>query len=120
MEISTLFDFLAVKVDSIKAAELGLIRLNVINPDTKETLYVELSNGNLSNIKVDKPMEADTNLYIDKRYITGILLGKVTLKDLLANGTAKLEGDKAAFGKIASTLVKFDENFEIVPLPSAK
>ena len=42
-------------------------------------------------------MEADTNLYIDKRYIIPeVLLGKVTLKDLLAKGTAKLEGDKAA------------------------
>ncbi|MGL4222802.1 MAG: alkyl/aryl-sulfatase [Shewanella sp.] len=117
MDISTLFDFLAVRVDSIKAAELGLLRLNVITPDTQETLYVELSNGNLSNIQVDKPMEADTNLYIDKRYITGILLGKTPLKDLLANGSAKLEGDKTAFGKIMSTLVQFDANFEIVPLP---
>ncbi|MDV5389557.1 alkyl sulfatase C-terminal domain-containing protein [Shewanella xiamenensis] len=39
------------------------------------------------------------------------------LKDLLANGSAKLEGDKTAFGKIMSTLVQFDANFEIVPLP---
>jgi alkyl sulfatase BDS1-like metallo-beta-lactamase superfamily hydrolase len=80
MEISILFDFIAVKVDSIKAAELGLIRLNVINPDIKETLYVELSNGNLSNIQVDESKEADANLFIDKRNMTEILLGKVTLK----------------------------------------
>ena len=117
MDMATLFDFLAVKVDSIKAAELGLIRLNVINPDTKAILYVEMSNGNLSNIVMDNAIDADANLYISKRDITGILLGQVTLKDLLNTGKATLEGDQTAFAKIASTLVPFDTKFQIVPLP---
>lgn len=118
MDMSTLFDFLAVKVDSIKAAEVGFVSLNVVNPDAQSDnkLYVELSNGNLSNVKVDTLKTASATLTIKQDDVTKILLGQTNLKSLLETKQAKLTGDQSAFGKIASTLVQFDEQFEIVPL----
>jgi alkyl sulfatase BDS1-like metallo-beta-lactamase superfamily hydrolase len=118
MDMSTLFDFLAVKVDSIKAAEVGFVSLNVVNPDVQSDnkLYVELSNGNLSNVKVDTLKTASATLTINQHDVTKILLGQTNLKSLLETKQAKLTGDQTAFGKIASTLVQFDEQFEIVPL----
>ena len=117
MDMPTLFDFLAVKIDSLKAAKHGLIKMNVITPDTKDILYIELSNGNLSNAVVDKEQAADANLIVNKADVNRILLGQVTLKELLANGDAKLTGDKSAFGKIAESMVEFNPAFEIVPTP---
>ncbi|MPY21190.1 alkyl/aryl-sulfatase [Shewanella sp. YLB-07] len=116
MDMPTLFDFLAVKIDSIKAAKQGLVTMNIITPDDKRILYVEMSNGNLSNIEVTKPKPADANLTVNKADVTRILMGQTKLKTLLLNGTAKLSGDKTAFNKIASSLVEFKPDFEIVPL----
>ncbi|MGS0726453.1 alkyl/aryl-sulfatase, partial [Shewanella sp. 0m-11] len=86
MDMPTLFDFLAVKIDSQLAAKHGLVKMNIITPDTKDILYVELSNGNLSNAVVDKEQQADANLIVNKADVNRILLGQVTLKALLASG----------------------------------
>ena len=117
MDMPTLFDFLAVKIDSQIAAKHGLVKMNVITPDTKDILYIELSNGNLSNAVVDKEQAADANLVVNKADVNRILLGQTTLKALLASGDAKLTGDKSAFGKIADSMVEFNPDFEIVPTP---
>ncbi|WP_299803348.1 alkyl sulfatase dimerization domain-containing protein [uncultured Shewanella sp.] len=117
MDMPTLFDFLAVKIDSLVAAKHGLVKMNVITPDTKDILYIELSNGNLSNAVVEKEQEADANLMVNKADVNRILLGQTTLKALLASGDAKLSGDKEAFNKIASSMVEFNPGFEIVPTP---
>ncbi|MGX9459932.1 alkyl/aryl-sulfatase [Shewanella sp. A14] len=120
MDMTTLFDFLAVKVDSIAANKLGNISLNVETKAAKgepaNTVFVELSNGNLNNIIVEKAKAADATLTIAKSDVVDILLGQTTLKQLLEQGNATMTGDQDAFSKIASTLVQFDENFEIVPL----
>jgi alkyl sulfatase BDS1-like metallo-beta-lactamase superfamily hydrolase len=116
MDMPTLFDFLAVKVDSLQAAKHGEVTMNVITPDDGRILYVEMSNGNLNNIEVSKLKVADADLTINKADVNRILMGEVTLKALLANGSAELTGDKSAFGKIASSLVEFKADFEIVPL----
>ncbi|WP_299787583.1 alkyl sulfatase dimerization domain-containing protein [uncultured Shewanella sp.] len=116
MDLPTLFDFLAVKVDSLKAAELGLITMNIVTPDNNKILYVEMSNGNLSNIEVDQVKKADATLTVNQADITRILLGEAKIEVLLKQGKANITGDSKAFDKIASTLVEFDSNFEIVPL----
>ncbi|MCG9730431.1 MBL fold metallo-hydrolase [Shewanella sp. Isolate13] len=117
MDMPTLFDFLAVKIDSQVAAKQGFVKMNIITPDTKDILYIELSNGNLSNAVVNKEQKADANLIVNKADVNRILLGQTTLKALLASGDAKLTGDKEAFGKIADSMVEFNPAFEIVPTP---
>ncbi|MFT5789946.1 MAG: alkyl sulfatase BDS1-like metallo-beta-lactamase superfamily hydrolase [Shewanella sp.] len=117
MDMPTLFDFLAVQIDSQKAAKQGLVKMNIITPDTKDILYIELSNGNLSNTMVDDEQVADANLIVNKSDVTQILLGKTSLKALLASGDAKITGDKTAFSKIAGSMVEFNAAFEIVPTP---
>ncbi|WP_372943038.1 alkyl/aryl-sulfatase [Shewanella sp.] len=120
MDMTTLFDFLAVKIDSIAADKLGNISLNVVTKATQTTpetiVFVELSHGNLNNIVVEKAKTADATLTIEKDDIVNVLLGKTSLKQLLEQGKASMTGDQQAFGKIASTLVQFDESFAIVPL----
>lgn len=44
-----------------------------------------------------------------------MLLGQARLSDLIELKQATLEGDDTVLSKLGSTLVKFDEKFEIVP-----
>jgi alkyl sulfatase BDS1-like metallo-beta-lactamase superfamily hydrolase len=117
MDMGVLFDFIAIRVDSKIAETHGLVTLNVVNTTNKTIFYVELSNGNLSNIEVGQLRDADTSLYISRADFGMLLAGGVKLPVLLGEGRARMEGDKTALGKIFSSLVAFDPNFEIVPLP---
>lgn len=86
------------------------------NAEPVSTVFVELSNGNLNNVIIEKAKVADATLTIAKSDVIDILLGQTTLKQLLEQGNATMTGDQQAFRKVASTLVQFDESFEIVPL----
>lgn len=116
MTIENLLDYLAVKVDSIKAQHTPFT-LNVVLPDDKETYFVEMSNGNLNNILVDKEMKADATLLINRADVSQILLEKTTLKALLESGNAGIKGDKSVLQKLTSSLTNADAKFEIVPRP---
>ena len=117
MSIENLLDFMAVKVDSIKAQHTPFT-LNVALPDTNENYFVEMSNGNLNNIKVDKTLNADATLFINDADITKIILKQTTLKALLESKEAGIKGDKTVMNKLLSAMVEFDETFEIVPRPA--
>jgi alkyl sulfatase BDS1-like metallo-beta-lactamase superfamily hydrolase len=117
MTIENLLDFMAVKVDSLKAQHTPFT-LNVVLPDVKETFYVEMSNGNLNNIKVDKQQKSDAILTINRSDVTDIILQKITLAKLFESGKASIEGDKSVMQKLADASVEFDETFEIVPRPA--
>jgi hypothetical protein len=43
------------------------------------------------------------------------MMGKATLDDLIAAGTAKLDGDRKPYDLLKGSLVQFDMAFEILP-----
>ncbi|GLS90811.1 MBL fold metallo-hydrolase [Psychromonas marina] len=114
--ITNILDFLAVKVDSIKAQHTPFT-LNLVLPDVDETYFVEMANGNLNNIKVDKALTADATLFINRSDVTKILLQQTNFEKLLESKNAGLEGDQSVLKKLQASLVEFDETFEIVPRP---
>ncbi len=108
-----LLDFIAVRVDSLKAQYLPFSMNIVIGGDT---YFVEMSNGNLSNIKVDQPRDGvDATITLDQEGFSKVLLGQARLATLIESNEATLEGDGSVLQKLASTLVQFDPSFEIVP-----
>jgi len=113
MDPGMLLDYIAVQVDSIKAQYVPFT-MNII---IDETIYfVEMSNGNLSNIKVDKAnSSADTTITLNQEGFTKILLGQARLVELIESKQASQKGDSTVLSKLVSTLVKFDPGFEIVP-----
>jgi alkyl sulfatase BDS1-like metallo-beta-lactamase superfamily hydrolase len=117
MTVENLFDYMAVRVDSLKAQNTPFT-LNVVLPDSKETFFVEMSNGNMSNIKVDKALEADATLYVNRTDVTKLVLKQTTLKALFESKEAGIKGDKTVLNKLMASLVEFDEKFEIVPRPA--
>ncbi|MEH6575803.1 MAG: alkyl sulfatase dimerization domain-containing protein [Amphritea sp.] len=113
MDVGMLLDYIAVQVDSIKAQH-SPFSMNIVLKD--EVYFVEMSNGNLSNIKVDRPHKgADATITLDEEGFTQILLGQTRLSALIESKQASLEGDNTVLSKLVSTLVKFDAGFEIVP-----
>ena len=114
MDVPMLLDYIAVQVDSIKAQHTPFT-MNVVMKDSKEIYFVEMSNGNLNNIKVDKQRKADATITLDEEGFDKILLGKAKLVDLIESGQATSVGDDQALAKLRSSLVQFDPGFEIVP-----
>lgn len=92
--------------------------MNVVVPDTGEIYFVEMSNGNLSNGKVDSEKEADATLYLNKADITQMLLGNTDLTALLRLKQAGIKGITEVLTKLQDSLVDFDTSFEIVPRPA--
>ncbi|MEH6454189.1 MAG: alkyl sulfatase C-terminal domain-containing protein, partial [Psychromonas sp.] len=90
----------------------------VILSDVKEVYFVEMSNGNLNNIKVNKAQKADATLFINRSDVTDIILQKTNLTELFESGKATIAGDKSVMQKLADASVEFDETFEIVPRPA--
>ncbi len=113
MDPGMLLDYIAVQVDALKAQHKPF-SMNVVVDN--EVYFVEMSNGNLSNIEVEKPIKsADATITLDDEGFTKILLGQAKLSELIESKQATLEGDSTVLSKLVSTLVKFDEKFEIVP-----
>lgn len=77
-----------------------------------------MSNGNLNNIIVEKASQADATLLINRADVTNLILEKTTLKELFETKQAGLKGDQEVLNKLFSSLVEFDEIFEIVPRPA--
>lgn len=116
MTMENLLDYLAVQVDSLKAQHTPFT-LNIVLPDADETYFVEMNNGNLNNIKVDKSLSADTTLFINRDDVRKIVLQQTSLEKLLKSKEARVKGDQNTLNKLLASLVKFDETFEIVPRP---
>ncbi|MBT1444567.1 MBL fold metallo-hydrolase [Shewanella sp. JM162201] len=118
MPVTSLLDYMAIKIDSVKAQKHSF-GINLVLPDINETIYVELANGNLSNIKVDKPKAgANLTVTLNNQDAIAMNLGKVSLKQLFEAGKASYEGDVQLLDTLKSLMVDFDPRFEIVPLPT--
>lgn len=115
MDIGMLLDFIAVQVDSVKAQSTPFT-MSVNLKGTQDYYYVEMSNGNLSNILLDKPKSADAELALDEAAFQKILFGQAKLADLIAQKKVDFKGDQSVVEKLAGSLVQFESKFEIVPL----
>ena len=113
MDPGMLLDYIAVQVDSLKAQHVPF-SMNIVVDDS--VYFVEMSNGNLSNMKIEKPKKAaDATIILDAAGFTEILLGQTRLSTLIESKQASLKGDDTVLSKLVGTLVKFDSKFEIVP-----
>ncbi len=114
MDIGMLLDFIAVQVDSLKAQHTPFT-MSINLKGTSDYYYVEMSNGNLSNIQLDKAKAADAELVLDDASFKQILFGQATLAQLIEQKKIDFKGDQSAVEKLASSLVEFNPAFEVVP-----
>lgn len=114
-----LISYISMISDQIKAEKLGnhIIALNMDN----DKFILDLHNGVLNYIKLARDMpvqKADVTIQIAKTDLVAVVSAKETMDDLLANGKAKISGNRQILQQIASTLdtkIRNDMNL-VLPL----
>ena len=89
--------------------------INLITPDNGEKYLIELSNATLSNIEGFQAENADLTITINRSDLDNVMMGIKTLDEMISDGTAKTKGDKSIIDKLKSTLIHFEQRFEILP-----
>jgi alkyl sulfatase BDS1-like metallo-beta-lactamase superfamily hydrolase len=107
-------DYLGVQVDSRKAEDLDF-KINLITPDNGEKFVVEMSNATLTSLPGYIAKDADLTITINRSDLEDVMIGTSKLVDKVKDGKAKMEGNPEVLKQLASTLVKFDPWFEILP-----
>ncbi|WP_096787610.1 alkyl/aryl-sulfatase [Rhodobacter sp. CZR27] len=114
MTTELFLNFLAIRMDGRRAEGLAFV-MNLVTPDNGERFVVELANETLTNIQGFHAEDADLTLTVNRSDLERVMAGEVELEALLADGTARAEGDPALLGKLAGLMVDFDPRFEIMP-----
>lgn len=114
MSTGLFFEFVAIMVDS-KKAEGMKFTINLITPENGEEYVIEMSNATLTNIEGYQAKDADLTLTISRMGLALAMTGKKTIKDQITDGDAKAEGNVDVLTQLASTLVHFSNDFEILP-----
>ncbi|WP_253276908.1 alkyl/aryl-sulfatase [Ruegeria sp. 6PALISEP08] len=119
METSMWLDFIAIRVDSAKAADMEFV-INLSIPDRDEEIVVEMSNATLTHIVNQTAPNADLSISLDRAELEKVMTGERKLVDMLADGTARSDGNPDVVAQLASTLDQFDLGFELMPGTGAK
>lgn len=109
-----MLDYLGIQMDSRKAEGMQF-KINLHTPDNGERFIVELSNATLTTVSGYQAQDADLTLTIDRRELEDVMIGSATLADKVTAGKATLEGNPQVLAQLASTMVKFDAWFEVLP-----
>ena len=114
MSTGLFFEFVGIMVDSKKAEGMGFI-INLITPENGEKYVIEMSNATLTNIEGYQAKDPDLTLTISRMGLAMAMTGKKTIKDQISDGDAKADGDISVLTQLASTLVHFSNDFEVLP-----
>jgi len=114
MTTDLFLDFLAIMMDSRKAEGMAFT-INLVTPDNGEQYVIELSNATLTNIEGYQAEDADLTLTITRLGLGQVIAGVKSLADQIADGDAQAEGDLSVLQQLASTMVRFELGFEILP-----
>lgn len=113
LESAMIFDVLAIRLNAEKVGDARL-RMVFVFPDRNERFLVEVRNG----VLVAQPSKggegADATLTVDRAIFLESLFGGTSLLPRILKGEVKLEGDRAAMGRLAGWFDTFPTDFPIV------
>jgi len=107
-------DYLGIQMDSRKAEGMKF-KINLSTPDNGEKFVVEMSNATLTTIAGYQATDADLSITINRSDLEDLMIGSSKLADKVAAGKARLEGNSQVLAQLASTMVQWDNWFEILP-----
>jgi alkyl sulfatase BDS1-like metallo-beta-lactamase superfamily hydrolase len=113
MSLDLYFDYMAVRLNHPEADGKHIV-LNFNFPDVGETYALELGNGVLNHTAGVQLASADSTITLDRATLDSITLGQTTMKDAVAAGQVKVEGDGTKLGELMSHLDNFGFWFNIV------
>ncbi|HKD01277.1 MAG TPA: alkyl sulfatase dimerization domain-containing protein [Terriglobales bacterium] len=114
MTTELFLDFLGIRMDS-KKAEGMRFTINLVTPDNGEKFLIELENATLTNIQGFQSPNPDLTITVNRSDLELAMMGKKKLDAMIADGTAKTQGNLAILKQLASLMVDFDPRFEIMP-----
>jgi alkyl sulfatase BDS1-like metallo-beta-lactamase superfamily hydrolase len=114
MTTDLFLEFLGIRMDAQKAEGMKF-KINFITPDNGEKFVVEMSNAALTNIKGFQADDADLTVTINRSDLETVMMGAAKFDDQIANGKAKLVGNRDVYEQLKSTLVHFALGFEMMP-----
>jgi alkyl sulfatase BDS1-like metallo-beta-lactamase superfamily hydrolase len=114
MSTELFLNFLAIRMDPHRAEGMRFT-MNLVTPDNGERFIVELANATLTNIQGFQAERADLTLTVNRSDLEQVLAGQRTLEALIADGTARVQGDVSVLSRLAALMVDFDPRFEVLP-----
>jgi alkyl sulfatase BDS1-like metallo-beta-lactamase superfamily hydrolase len=112
MSMTLLFDYLGMAIDGAKAGDRRL-SLAIVLPDAEEEWSLALRHGALSHRPGVDP-EAEMTLTIARADLDRVLTLRANLEELIADGTAKVDGDAQVLPTLLGLLDGFEFWFDIV------
>jgi alkyl sulfatase BDS1-like metallo-beta-lactamase superfamily hydrolase len=107
-------NYLGIQMDSRKAEGMKF-KINLVTPDNGEQFVIEMSNATLTTIAGFQAKDPDLTITIDRRELEDVMIGAAKLADKVAAGKAKMVGNPQGLAQLASTMVKFENWFEVLP-----
>jgi alkyl sulfatase BDS1-like metallo-beta-lactamase superfamily hydrolase len=107
-------NYLGIQMDSRKAEGMKF-KINLATPDNGEKFVIEMSNATLTTIAGYQASDADLSITIDRRELEDVMIGSAKLADKVAAGKATMTGNPEVLGQLGSTMVMFDNWFEVLP-----
>ncbi len=114
MPTGTWLDYLGIRLDSAKAADLQFV-MNLVTPDNGERYVVELSNQTLTSIKGFSAPMPDLTLTINRSDLENIMTGQSTFAAEAAAGRARAVGSLHLLQRLQDCLSDFTPDFPIMP-----
>ncbi|HVZ07853.1 alkyl/aryl-sulfatase [Rhodopila sp.] len=113
MPIEMFFDFLGVRLNGDRAADLT-VAFNLELTDTKEKYVLGVENAAIHYSKDRSDPDADASIVTTRDALNDVMLGTATMEKQIVAGKAKLTGDPKKLSNFVSCLDTFDFWFNIV------
>ncbi|GLS32847.1 Alkyl sulfatase BDS1, metallo-beta-lactamase superfamily [Mesorhizobium albiziae] len=114
MTLDMYFDYMGIRLNGEKAANLPETAFNWNFTDTKQQYAMTLRNGALTYRKGVQIPDAAVGLELTRTALDDVTLGKSTFEKEIESGNIKLTGDAAKFKELFGMLDTFDVMFNIV------
>ncbi|MBU6330005.1 MAG: MBL fold metallo-hydrolase [Acidobacteria bacterium] len=111
LSVEQIFDATAIRLDGPRA---GSLRLGINWTIDGAEHFLRLENAVLSQVSGRHDGSATLHIDIARSSLLFLLLGFVALDDLVASGSAGVDGDMSVFATLRSLLDSFDPAFAIV------
>jgi alkyl sulfatase BDS1-like metallo-beta-lactamase superfamily hydrolase len=113
MTLDLFFDYLGVRLNSVKAAD-AKVALNFDFGDTGGKYLIELENGVLNHTANRQADDAAATVTLTRDTLNDIILKQTTLADAISSGDVKVSGDQAKLEQVISYLDTFEFWLNIV------
>ena len=121
MTTELFLNYLAIRMDGRKAQGMSFkINLTISDGDTdlNEQFVIEMNNETLTNIKGHQANDADLTIITNRSVLLLFMMKKATaviLQEKIQSGEIVLKGNTEVLKQFKSTLVAFDQYFELLP-----